>query len=230
MARPVIPYRMPGMNRAFPGQTAESDVSASPTGSPWAEDWFVASPSRQGPTTPHPWANPLPDLRPLLESYRDRIIVAIDWPAIISATEFTRSGRHRDLVELDRRHPVEHGDPGTEASVRVGRRQLARLRACRDLRGVQRYLDAVEEGRAQGWNPIVFGVALAAFNVPHLQGLLHYARTLLRGRARPCKPSDLSETRWAEWMDSLERPLPGAAQALLLPAFPPLREPGQTRS
>jgi len=83
---------------------------------------------------------------------------------------------------------------------------------------VQRYLAAVDDGRAQGWNPIVFGVALASFNLPYRQGLLHYAGALLRGLAEPCRPRDISEGDWANWMNSLETPLPEAAHRLLQPA------------
>jgi len=206
------------MSRAFPSRTHESDDRISQTTFPLTEDWFVDALPHQAPQNPYPDAHPSLNSRSFLESHRDRVVIAVDWPVIIEAAEFTRLGRHRDLVELDRNYPVQHAGPWTEASVRVGRRQLARLRACRDLRVVQRYLDAVEEGRAQAWNPIVFGVALAAFNLPYRQGLLHYAGTVLRGLAEPCRPRDISEGDWANWMNSLETPLPEAAHRLLQPA------------
>lgn len=206
------------MSRAFPSRTVESDDRISPTTSPLTEDRFVGALPLEAQQTRHPAAHPSLDFRSLLESHRDRVVIAVDWPVIIEAAEFTRLGRHRDLVELDRHHPVQHAGPWIEASVRVGRRQLARLRACHDLRVVQRYLDAVEEGRAQGWNPIVFGVALAAFNLPYRQGLLHYASTVLRGLAEPYRPRDISEGDWADRMNSLETPLPEAAHRLLQPA------------
>jgi hypothetical protein len=206
------------MSRAFPSRTLESDDRISTTTSPLTEDWFVGALPLEAQQTRHPAAHPSLDFRSLLESHRDRVVIAVDWPVIIEAAEFTRLGRHRDLVELDRNHPVQHAGPWTEASVRVGRRQLARLRACRDLRVVQRYLDAVEEGRAQAWNPIVFGVALAAFNLPYRQGLLHYASTVLRGLAEPYRPKNISEGDWADRMNSLETPLPEAAHRLLQPA------------
>jgi urease accessory protein UreF len=101
----------------------------------------------------------------------------------------------------------------------VGRRQLSRLRGARDLRAVQRYLAAVEEGRAQGWNPIVFGIALAAFHLPYRPALLHYAGTLLRGLAQGCRPAQVPERDWNAWMDHLEASLPEAVARLLPDAF-----------
>ena len=159
------------------------------------------------------------DPRSLLESHRDSVIVALDWPVIVEAAEATRLGRHHGLVELDRNYAGRRAGRWDEASFRVGRRQLSRLRAARDLRAVQRYLEAVEDGRAQGWNPIVFGVALAAFNLPYRQGLLHYAGTLLRGLAERCRPRDLPNAEWEAWMDRLEAPLPEEARSLLPGAF-----------
>lgn len=160
------------------------------------------------------------DARPLLEGHRDAVIVGLDWPVILDSAEAARLGRHRDLVQLDQDYPGRRADRWAEASFRVGRRQLSRLRAARDLRAVQRYLAAVEEGRAQGWNPVVFGVALAAFNLPYRQGLLHYAGTLLRGLSERCRPRDLPEAEWTAWTERLEDPLPEAVRRLLPEAFP----------
>ena len=158
---------------------------------------------------------------------RDGVVIALDWPVILEAAELTRLGRHRDLIELDQNYPVRRAGRWTEASFRVGRRQLSRLKACRDLRVVQRYLAAVEDGQAHAWNPIVFGVALAAFHLPYRSGLLHYASTLLRGFAERCRPRNVPLADWTVWVDSLEAPLPEAVQRLLPSAFTALGAPSR---
>lgn len=202
------------MNRAFPRSNPGPG-----TGIPWtASDWEEAGgvpvlpeplPALAVPTDPRPW----------LESHRDGLVIALDWPIIVEAAEAARLGKHRDLVALDQDYPARRVGPWAEASFRVGRRQLSRLRSAKDLRAVQRYLDAVDAGSARAWNPIVFGVALAAFHLPYRQGLLHYGSTLLRGLAERCRPSDLSIHDWNDWMDHLEAPLPEAVNRLLPSAF-----------
>jgi urease accessory protein UreF len=67
------------------------------------------------------------------------------------------------------------------ASCRVGQRQLSKLRPMRDQRLVQRYLAAIEDGRARGWHTLVYGVSLAMFSLPLRQGLQHYAEQTARG-------------------------------------------------
>ena len=208
------------MNRAFPRSNPGPG-----TGIPWtAADWEEAGgvpvlpeplPVLAVPTDPRPW----------LESHRDGLVIALDWPVIIEAAEAARLGKHRDLVALDQDYPVRRAGPWAEASFRVGRRQLSRLRAAKDLRAVQRYLDAVDAGSARAWNPIVFGVALSAFHLPYRQGLLHYGSTLLRGLAERCRPSNLSIHDWEAWMDQLEAPLPESVNRLLPSAFQALGHP-----
>jgi len=238
-APPCIPSAGGWPEGAFKLGSPEMD-QASPIGSPAPsrgahgitppaseEAWFPALPDEPVglPGLIHPATT---DPRPLLESHRDDVVVALDWPFIVEAAEATRTGRHRDLLELDRDYPVRRAGRWTEASFRVGRRQLARLRAARDLRAVQRYLAAVDGGEAQAWNPIVFGVALAAFNLPYRQGLLHYAGTLLRGLAERCRPPGAPVADWNAWMDCLEAPLPKAVNRLIPAAFTAPGEPGRT--
>jgi urease accessory protein UreF len=67
------------------------------------------------------------------------------------------------------------------ASRHVGKRQLNRLRAMKDLRLVQRYREAVNEGKAFGWHTLVYGVVLSTYSLPLRQGLLHYGRQTLGG-------------------------------------------------
>jgi hypothetical protein len=115
-----------------------------------------------------------------LSAYRDETVVRQEWPVVAEAWRLAASGQFQDLLALD----VAWGQRfGAEASAswRVGQRQLGRLRPLRDARVVQRYLEAVAEGRARGWHPVVFGVWLAVFGVPLRQGLLHYAEQTLVG-------------------------------------------------
>lgn len=166
-----------------------------------------------------PAAMTAPGAAAFLGSHRDAVIVGLDWPVILAAAEATRLGKHRDLIQLDLDYPGRRAGGWAEASFRVGRRQLSRLRSARDLRAVQRYLAAVEDGQAQGWRPIVFGIALAAFHLPYRPALLHYAGSLLRGLAHGCRPAGLPEDDWNTWMDRLEEPLPAALARLLPEAF-----------
>jgi urease accessory protein UreF len=51
----------------------------------------------------------------------------------------------------------------------------------KDLRLVQRYREAVNEGKAFGWHTLVYGVVLSTYSLPLRQGLLHYGRQTLGG-------------------------------------------------
>ena len=51
----------------------------------------------------------------------------------------------------------------------------------RDQRVVQRYLQAVEGGQANGWHTLVYGLTLAVYSLPLRQGLLGYAHQTTRG-------------------------------------------------
>lgn len=124
------------------------------------------------------------ELEAWLTGYQARWLVAREWPVVLAAWGHARRGEARELVALDRAWGDELGaHPWAEASLRVGRRQLNRLRPLRDLRVVQRLVAAVESGTAAGWHPVVYGVMLAAFSLPLRQGLLHYATQTLTGLA-----------------------------------------------
>jgi hypothetical protein len=67
-------------------------------------------------------------------------------------------------------------------------------------------------------------VALAAFNLPYRQGLLHYAGTVLRGLAEPCRPRHLG--RRLGKLDELPRdPPPGSG-----PSPPPASDSGPRKN
>jgi urease accessory protein UreF len=46
---------------------------------------------------------------------------------------------------------------------------------------VRRYLQAVDEGAAQGWHTLVYGLTLALYSLPVRQGLMNYAQRMLGG-------------------------------------------------
>ncbi len=117
-----------------------------------------------------------------LQWYRDTHLVPAEWPVILEAHRLADAGQARELVALDQAWGRRVGNgPFAEASLRVGQRQLNRLRPLADLPAVQRYLEAIAAGRAHGWHPVVYGVVLAVFSLPLRQGLIHYATRTLGG-------------------------------------------------
>jgi len=157
----------------------------------------------------------------LLAMLRDEVIRRTEWPAILRAAELARQGHHRELLELD--DAFGRGLPPelARASCCVGRHQLSRLRALRDQRVIQRYLDAIDGGRARGWNPIVYGIVLAVFGIPLRQGLVHYANSILRSHAAHFGSGAAPLERLLA--DAVE-PLPRAANLLMdSSGFPSLR-------
>ncbi|HAB18008.1 MAG TPA: urease accessory UreF family protein [Verrucomicrobiota bacterium] len=130
------------------------------------------------------WASvdSIPALRQLVERYTTETLSTREWPVILRAWEFTRSGKARELVALDREWgSTTRGATFAEASFRVGRRQLNKLRGLRHERVIARYLAAIETGEAFGWHPIVFGVVLAVYHVPLRSGLMQFATNTLAG-------------------------------------------------
>jgi urease accessory protein UreF len=124
----------------------------------------------------------VPALRSFLDAYRAQILVPIELPAIVAAYHHAVRGEARELIELDQRLRTEVSiQKFAVASYRVGQRQLSKLRPMRDQRLVQRYLGAIEEGRAHGWHTLVYGVSLAMFSLALRQGLQHYMEQTVRG-------------------------------------------------
>lgn len=124
----------------------------------------------------------LPSLRQFLDAYRTEVLVPIELPAIVSAYQYAARGETAELIALDERLAAERVVRRFAlASCRVGQRQLSKLRPMRDQRLVQRYLAAIEEGKARGWHTLVYGVSLAMFSLPLRQGLQNYTEQTIRG-------------------------------------------------
>jgi UreF len=115
----------------------------------------------------------------------DEAMVPFDWPAVHAAWTLAREGKARELIALDVEWSRLRGaDPFADASRAVGRRQLSRLRPMRDMRVVQRYAAAVDDGLASAWHPIVFGVYAAVFNIALRPALISYAERCIEGFVR----------------------------------------------
>ncbi|MGH7972158.1 MAG: urease accessory UreF family protein [Limisphaerales bacterium] len=121
-------------------------------------------------------------LRSFLRSYHDEVLAPVELPAIRAAFQHAERNEVRELIGLDEqltRAPLLGSF--AEPSRRVGQAQLQKLRPLRDQRLVQRYLSAVDEGLAQGWHTLVYGVTLVIYSLPLRQGLLGYAQQTMRG-------------------------------------------------
>jgi urease accessory protein UreF len=117
-----------------------------------------------------------------LESYKSNILIPLELPAILRAFRHTSRNETRELVAFDRQMARAGLMPVlARASRRIGQHQLRRLRPLRDHRLLQRYLRAMEEGRAHGWHTLVYGLTLSAYSLPVLQGLVFYERQILLG-------------------------------------------------
>jgi urease accessory protein UreF len=160
----------------------------------------------------------LPALRRFLDSYRAEILAPVELPAIIIAAYHHASrGEVRELIALDRQLA---GDAAIRefalSSCRVGQRQLSKLRPMRDQRVVQRYLEAIAEGKARGWHTIVYGVSLAMFSLPLRQGLQHYAEQTTHGFIQSAARSlRLRENECEALLAAQSSEIPGAIASLL---------------
>jgi len=156
-------------------------------------------------------------LRAFLKSYHDELLAPVELPAIRAAFQHAERNEVRELIGLDEqlaRAPL----PGNfaEPSRRVGHAQLQKLRPLRDQRLVQRYLAAVDEGAAQGWHTLVYGVTLVIYSLPLRQGLLGYAqqavRSFIYSGARMLR---LSERQCRELFDEISPRLSETVQQMI---------------
>ncbi|MGZ8901038.1 MAG: urease accessory UreF family protein [Limisphaerales bacterium] len=121
-------------------------------------------------------------LRDFLVRYREHALGPLEFRQIYAAYHLASQNHIRELLDLDAQLAL---DPSLKefqlASRHVGKRQLNRLRAMKDLRLVQRYREAVNEGKAYGWHTLVYGIILSTYSLPLRQGLLHYGRQTMGG-------------------------------------------------
>ncbi len=114
-------------------------------------------------------------LKDFLVAYRDDRLLAHELPIILRAYQHATRNEALELVALDKSLSNDQQLQSlAAASKHVGRWQLRRLRPLKDVRYVQKYLHALDEGHANGWHTIVFGIVLAVFALPLRQGLVHY--------------------------------------------------------
>jgi hypothetical protein len=158
-------------------------------------------------------------LHKFLDTYLTQILLPLELPAITQACGRVRRGQTRELITLDRQLAGESRlAPFASASRKIGAMQLQRLKPLRDERTVQRYLCAVESGRADGWHTLVYGLTLAVYSFPLRQGLLHYSRETMSGLARAAAgPDKFLDPAWREMLETILGRLPAAVE----PAIPP---------
>src|SRR5262245_9836962 len=163
---------------------------------------------------------PVEDLASLghfLRQYQTRVLLPLELPAIQSAHGHAARHEVRELVALDQQLA---GEPALKtfacACRRVGQWHVRTLRPLRDDRVVQRYLRAVESGRAHGWHTLVYGLTMAIYSLPLRQGLLGYAQQTTRGFIYAAARSlRLSERQCRGLFDDLCEASPGAVEAAL---------------
>ena len=120
--------------------------------------------------------------REFLTNFQAKTLANDELPTILRAYNNALRNEVREIVALDR--SLEDRFPNealANASERVGRNQLRRMRALKTERVVTRYWDAVHKKEAHGWHTVVFGVVLAVYSIPLRQGLNHYGQQTIRG-------------------------------------------------
>ncbi|MCL5098095.1 MAG: hypothetical protein M1608_11330 [Candidatus Omnitrophica bacterium] len=157
------------------------------------------------------------ELRRFLHHYRDRVLIRVELPAIYRACQFAHHGAARELIALDI-SLAEEADLKAFArlSRRAGQSKLESLRPLRDQRVVQRYLQAVENGQANGWHFLVFGLVLALYSIPIRQGLMSYALLTLQGFVQSAGRSlAIEESAVQRILDELCATLPAELESVI---------------
>jgi urease accessory protein UreF len=114
--------------------------------------------------------------------FQAKTLAQDELPAILRAYNHARRGEAREIIALDR--SLKESFPNealANASERVGRNQLRKMRGLKTERVVTKYWDAVYKKEAFGWHTVVFGVVLAVYSIPLRQGLNHYAQQTVSG-------------------------------------------------
>ena len=142
-------------------------------------------------------------LKTFLVRYHEELLSPFELPAIQRAYDHACGNELRELIAFDNGQLFAHDlHDLRSASRRVGQTQLRRLKPLRDNRFVQRYLKAVDEGRAEAWHTLVYGVTLSVYSLPLRQGLLHYAAETLRGFVQmACRSFEASEPLLKQMLD-----------------------------
>ncbi len=160
------------------------------------------------------------ELRAFLMAYQRRFLIPLEIPAITQARYHAACGHARELIALDEELSAKPMWPAfASASQRIGRIQLKGLRPLRDERTVQRYLAAVQAGKAAGWHTVVYGLTLAVYSWPLRHGLVTYGRETLMALASAARPIGLPESACVEILNPLLVQLPEAIERAL--AFMP---------
>lgn len=121
-------------------------------------------------------------LRRFIRSYHQRVLQSVELPAVLRGFNHAVRFELRELVAYDQELAARPElQPLADASRRVGRHHLESLRPLHDDRFVRRYLAAVEEGRANAWHTLVYGLTLSVYSLPLRQGLIGYAAQTTRG-------------------------------------------------
>ena len=164
-----------------------------------------------------PLVQDLPSLRRFLQNYQRRILLPHELPAIQRAFDHACRREVRELAEFDRQLADEPAlKPFAEASRRIGRTELLKLRPLRDERMVRRYLEAVQRSQAHAWHTLVYGLTLALYSMPLRQGLLGYGFQTTRGFIYAASRSlSLSEKLCRALLEELCASLPSAVESLI---------------
>jgi urease accessory protein UreF len=155
-------------------------------------------------------------VRQFLHHYKRDVLIKQEWPAICRAYHHVSHNECHELIALDE---SLGGAPFADASRRIGQFQLKRLAPLRGERVLSRYLAAIEEGRAQGWHTLVYGLTLAVYSLPVRQGLMHYAHQILRGYVESASQAfSVSEEESRTTLDELLGDLPRELEKVLTPS------------
>lgn len=161
----------------------------------------------------------LPALRHFLTTYRDEVLIPRELPWILEACRCAEAFQPRELVALDQRLAGETWiHELSVASQHIGRSQLRSLKPLRDMRLIQRYREAVVQGRAHGWHVVVYGIVLHTYSIPVRSGLAGYAVQTLEGFLDSAsRPLALAMSERNALLDELLSTLPIGVNRLLPP-------------
>lgn len=156
-------------------------------------------------------------LREFVAHFQAKTLAQDELPAILRAYNHARQNEAREIIALDR--SLKDSFPSealANASERVGRNQLRKMRGLRTERVVTKYWDAVYNKEAHGWHTVVFGVVLAVYSIPLRQGMNHYGQQTVRGfieaggaalKLRAAVIEELESTLLADMAGIVERAL-----------------------